>query len=100
MTECYKEIPHIIHYFWFGNNEKPRIVLDCIDSWKKFFPGWKIIEWNEDNYNIDKSSYTKEAYSQRKWAFVSDYARFDVLYEYGGIYLDTDAEVIKDLSPV
>lgn len=97
MTECYKEIPHIIHYFWFGKNEKPKIVLDCIDSWKKYFPGWKIIEWNEENYDLDKSIYMKEAYSQRKWAFVSDYARFDVLYEYGGIYLDVDVEFIKKL---
>lgn len=90
-------IPHIIHYFWFGGNEKPEIVLKCIASWKRYFPGWEIIEWNESNYDIHKCAYIKEAYEKKKWAFVSDYARFDILYRHGGIYFDTDVEVIRKL---
>lgn len=90
-------IPHIIHYFWFGGAEKPKVVLDCIESWKRYFPGWEIKEWNEENYNINKCQYMIDAYQLKKYAFVSDYARFDVLNEYGGIYLDVDVEFIKPL---
>ena len=90
-------IPQIIHYCWFGHNQKPEEVEKCIDSWRKFFPGWEIKEWNESNYDINKVDYMKEAYGLKKWAFVSDYARFDVLYEYGGIYVDVDVEFVKPL---
>ena len=90
-------IPHIIHYIWFGGAEKPKVVLECIESWRRFFPGWEIKEWNESNYNINKCQYMIDAYQLKKYAFVSDYARFDVLYEYGGIYLDVDVEFIKPL---
>lgn len=90
-----RNIPKVIHYFWFGGNEKPEIVKKCIDSWKRFFPDYEIKEWNEDNYDIYKAQYMQEAYQCKKWAFVSDYARFDVLYNYGGIYFDTDVEVLK-----
>lgn len=93
-------IPKIIHYCWFGKNPLPELALKCIDSWKKFFPDYEIKQWNEDNYDVNKISYTKEAYSEKKYAFVSDYARFDILYEYGGIYFDTDVEVIKDMSEI
>ena len=92
-------IPKKIHYFWFGNNPKPEIVEKCLESWKKYFPEYEIIEWNETNYDVTKCAYVKEAYECRKWAFVSDYARFDILYHYGGIYFDTDVEVLKKFPP-
>lgn len=89
-------IPKLIHYCWFSGNPKPTSVQKCIDSWRKFLPDYQIIEWNEDNFNIKKSiSYVKEAYSSKKWAFVTDYVRLKVLFEQGGIYFDTDVEVFK-----
>lgn len=90
-------IPKIIHYCWFGRNNKSQEILDCLDSWKRFFPGWEIKEWNEDNYDISKYPYASDAYALKKWAFVSDIVRLDVLYEYGGVYLDVDVEFIKPL---
>lgn len=90
-------IPKIIHYCWFGHNEMPQAIKDCMASWKKFFPDWQIIEWNEFNYDVHKIPYTSDAYNFKKWAFVSDYARCDVLYQYGGVYLDVDVEFIKPL---
>lgn len=98
MEKSISEIPHIIHYCWFGGAEKPTIVNKCIESWKIFFPDWKIIEWNESNYNVNKSEYMRSACQAGRWAFVSDYARFDILYEQGGIYLDVDVEFVKPLS--
>lgn len=92
-------IPKIIHYCWFGGKPKPKLVLHCIESWKKYCPDYEIKEWNEQNYDISRCSYMHEAYKAGKWAFVSDYARIDILYQYGGIYLDTDVEVIKPLDP-
>lgn len=93
-------IPKIIHYCWFGRNPLPELALHCIESWKKFLPDYEIKEWNEDNYDVHKIPYISEAYNAKKYAFVSDYARFDILYQYGGIYFDTDVEVIKDLTPI
>lgn len=90
-------IPKIIHFCWFGRNPKPSLVLRCIESWKKYMPGYEIVEWNEDTYDIYKSDFVKEAYEAKKWAFVSDYARFDVIEEYGGIYFDTDVELLKPI---
>lgn len=90
-------IPKKIHYCWFGRNPKADIVLKCIESWKKYMPEYEIIEWNEDNYDIDKCVYIKEAYAEKKWAFVSDYVRFDVLNNFGGIYFDTDVELLKSI---
>ena len=90
-------ISKIIHYCWFGKNEKPQVVINCIDTWSKFFSDWKIIEWNEDNYDLSGNKYIEDAYKLKKWAFVSDIVRLDVLYRYGGIYLDTDVEFIKPL---
>ncbi|OUP22364.1 hypothetical protein B5F29_01080 [Lachnoclostridium sp. An196] len=90
-------IPQIIHYCWFGKNKKPQIAVDCIETWKHFFPGWEIIEWNEDNYDLTSIPYIDDAYKLKKWAFVSDLVRLDVLYRYGGIYLDVDVEFIKCL---
>jgi hypothetical protein len=89
------KIPKKIHYCWFGGREKPGIVKKCIESWKRQLPDYEIIEWNEHNFNIDLNSYVKEAYSAQKYAFVSDYVRVYALYNYGGIYLDTDVEVFK-----
>lgn len=93
-----EKIPKIIHYCWFGKGEKSNIILDCIKSWKEQLPDYKIIEWNESNCNIDEIPYVSEAYKQKKWAFVSDYFRFKVLYEYGGIYMDTDVMVYSTLN--
>lgn len=88
-------IPKIVHYCWFGGQEKPDEVKQCIASWRKYLPGWEICEWNETNFDIDRYLYTKEAYALKKWAFVSDVARLQILYENGGIYLDVDVEFIK-----
>lgn len=93
-------IPKKIHYCWFGGNPLPKSAKKCIASWKKFFPDYEIIQWNEDNYDVNKIQYTKEAYEAKKYAFVSDYARFDILYQYGGIYFDTDVEVIKSFDEI
>ncbi len=93
-------IPRIIHYFWFGRGVKPENVKKCIESWEKLCPDFEIKEWNEDNYDIHKHPYMEKAYEEKRWAFVSDYARLDVLFQYGGIYLDTDVEILKDLSPL
>ncbi|CBK75173.1 Mannosyltransferase OCH1 and related enzymes [Butyrivibrio fibrisolvens 16/4] len=94
------KIPKKIHYFWFGGAAKPNSVLRCIDSWKKFCPDFEIIEWNENNYDIHKHPFMEKAFNDKKWAFISDYARLDVLIQQGGIYLDTDVEVLKDLAPL
>ena len=91
-----RTIPKIVHYCWFGNGEKPREVLDCIASWKAKLPGYEFMEWNESNFDVAGSiSYVKQAYEARKFAFVSDYARIQALYRFGGIYFDTDVEVLK-----
>lgn len=87
-----------IHYCWFGKNKKSKLIKKCIDSWKKYCPNYEIKEWNEDNFDINCCQYVKEAYENKKWAFVSDYCRFFILYNYGGIYLDTDVEIIKPID--
>ncbi|MFR3139837.1 MAG: glycosyltransferase family 32 protein [Lacrimispora saccharolytica] len=94
------EIPKIIHYCWFGRNQLPEDAVKCINSWKKFFPGYEIREWNEDNFDINICAYVKEAYDNKRWAFVSDYARFWILYNYGGLYFDTDVEAIKSFDDI
>lgn len=91
-------IPKIIHYFWFGHGELPKTEKMCIESWKKFCPDYEIIRWDESNYDITKNEYMKEAYSAGKWGFISDYARLDILYQYGGFYLDTDVELLRSLD--
>lgn len=91
-------IPKIIHYCWFGNNPKPSLINKCIASWKKYLKDYKIIEWNENNFNFDNNKYAKKAYQEKKYAFVSDYVRAYVLKEYGGFYLDTDVEVFKSFD--
>ena len=93
-------IPKTIHYIWFGEKQKPDKVLECIESWKKYCPDYTIIEWNESNYDISQSQFAYEAMLEGKWAFVSDYARLDIIYKHGGIYLDTDVELLKSLDPL
>ena len=93
-------IPKVIHYCWFGGNPLPSLAIKCIKSWKKFCPDYEIIEWNESNFDIDSNEYIKEAYALKKYAFVSDYARFKILYEYGGVYFDTDVELIKPIDEI
>ena len=93
-------IPKKIHYCWFGRNPLPKSALKCIASWRKFFPDYEIIEWNEDNFDVNSIPYTAQAYEAKKYAFVSDYARFKILYEHGGIYFDTDVEVIKPFDDI
>lgn len=93
-------IPKKIHYCWFGGNEKPQIVKECIDSWKSKCPDYEIIEWNENNFDVNISNYSKEAFDKKKWAFVSDYARLWIVLNHGGIYLDTDVKLIKSLDEV
>ena len=92
-----KLIPKKIHYFWFGG-EKPEEVLRYIETWKKYAPEYEIIEWNESNCNIKENRYVKEAYENKKYAFVADYFRLKILYEEGGIYLDTDMELKKEID--
>lgn len=99
MTENNKnKIPKIIHYCWFGYNPKNDLILKCIESWKKYLPDYKIIEWNEDNFDVNYHPYTKEAYENKKWAFVSDIARLKILYTQGGVYLDTDMFILKNVD--
>lgn len=94
----YQMIPKIIHYCWFGGTELPDLAIKCIESWKKYCPDYKILRWDESNYDIKKNRYMLEAYQNKKWGFVPDYARLDIIYSYGGIYLDTDVELIKSLD--
>ena len=93
-------IPKVIHYCWFGRNPLPESAKKYIASWRKFFPDYEIKEWNEDNFDVNIIPYTAEAYSAKKYAFVSDYARFWILYRYGGLYFDTDVEVIKPMDDI
>ena len=88
----------IIHYIWFGGNPISELTKKCIQTWKKFLPDFEIKEWNESNFDVNQCPFVKEAYEQKKWAFVADYTRFKVLEEYGGIYLDTDMEITADIS--
>lgn len=93
-------IPKIIHYCWVGGNPKPQSVLYCIESWKRFCPDYEIREWNETNYDFSKNEYMRQAYKARKWGFVPDYARLDIVYTHGGIYFDTDVELLRSLDPL
>ena len=93
-------IPKIIHYCWFGGNPLPPLALECIASWKKYLPDYEIRQWDESNFDVNMIPYTAEAYKQKKYAFVSDFARFWIIYHYGGLYFDTDVEVIKPLDDI
>lgn len=93
-------IPKVIHYCWFGRGQKPPLAEKCIASWRKFLSDYEIKEWNEGNYDVNAIPYTAEAYAAKKYAFVSDYARFDILYRYGGVYFDTDVEIIRPMDDI
>ena len=93
-------IPKVIHNCWFGRNPLPPLAQRCIESWQNLLPDYEIKEWNEDNFDVNSIPYTAEAYAVGKYAFVSDYARFWVLYKYGGLYFDTDVELIRPLDDV
>lgn len=93
-------IPKIIHYCWFGGNPLPKSAEKCILSWKKYLPEYEIKEWNETNFDINIIPYTRDAYKSKKFAYVSDYARFWILYHYGGLYFDVDVEVIRPMDDI
>lgn len=94
-------IPKIIHYCWFGGNELPPSAKKCIKSWKKYCKGYEIIKWDESNFDISSAPlYVRQAYDAKKWAFVTDYVRLAVVFEHGGIYFDTDVEVIRSFNPL
>ena len=94
------EIPKTIHYCWFGGNPLGGRELACIESWRKFLPNYEIVRWDESNFDVHCCDYVSEAYGAKKWAFVSDYARFAILYEHGGLYFDTDVELIKPIDDI
>lgn len=91
-------IPKIIHYCWFGRGEKPELAMRCIESWREICPDYQIVEWNEDTFDIYSNLYVKEAYEAKKYAFVTDYVRLYAMYHQGGIYMDTDVRVLKQLD--
>lgn len=91
-------IPKTIHYCWFGRAPKPKLAERCIASWRKYCPDYELIEWNEDNFDVNMNGYTRMCYEQKKYAFLSDYARLWTVNKYGGFYFDTDVEIIKSLS--
>lgn len=97
-TANYMGIPKKIHYCWFGDGEMSQLEKKCIESWKKYCPDCEIIEWNESNYDVTKNQYMYQAYENKKWGFVSDYARLDIVYQNGGVYFDTDVELIKPID--
>ena len=93
-------IPKIIHYCWFGKNQKTNEILECIASWKRTCPDFEIKEWNEGNFLVGDFPFAKQMYHEKKWAFVTDYARLQILYEHGGFYLDTDMLLLQSLEPL
>ena len=93
-------IPRVIHYCWFGGNELTPLAKKCIASWRQFFPDYEIKEWNEQNFDVNQVMFTEEAYKLKNYAYVSDYVRFWVLYHFGGMYFDTDVEVIRPMNDV
>lgn len=93
-------IPKIIHYCWFGGEPKPKSVLRCIRSWQKYCPDFEIREWTEKDFDVTQHEFTRQAYEAKAWGFVTDYIRLWAIYHYGGIYMDTDVQVLKDLTPL
>lgn len=91
-------IPKKIHYCWFGRGKKPKLARRCIESWKRYCPEYEIIEWNEDNFDLNENEYVKYCFENRKWAYLSDYVRLSVVNQYGGIYFDTDVELIASID--
>ena len=95
-------IPKTLHYMWFGGKQMPSICKECIESWHKVLPSdWSFQFWNEDNYDVEtKNNFVLQAYRSGNYAFVSDYARWDILHRYGGVYVDTDVFLLKDITPL
>jgi mannosyltransferase OCH1-like enzyme len=93
-----KAIPKIIHFCWFGGKPLSALGKKCLASWEKYLPEYQIMRWDENNFDVNSVPYTKESYQLKKYAFVSDYVRYKVLYDFGGIYMDTDVEVLKNLD--
>ncbi len=93
-------INKVIHYCWFGGNPLDSTGIKCLESWKKFFPEYEIVQWNENNFDVTSIDFMAQAYKDKKWAFVSDVARLLVVYEYGGLYFDTDVEVIRSYEDI
>ena len=92
-------IPKKIHYCWFGNGEKPELAIKCIESWKTHCPDYELVEWNEQSFDIDSAPlYVRQAYENKKWAFITDYVRLYAMVNYGGVYMDTDVEVIENID--
>jgi len=100
LGEMYMSIPKIIHYCWFGGGEFSDLMKRCMESWHEFCPDYEIIEWNESNVDLSKCQYAQDALANKKWSYVTDYVRNYVVYEYGGIYLDTDVMLEKNLDPL
>lgn len=91
-------IPKIIHYCWFGRGQMPELGVKCIESWKKFLPDYQLMLWNEDSFDVNQLRFTREAYAQKRYAFVTDYVRLWALNTYGGVYMDTDVEIIRNID--
>ena len=94
-----QQIPKVIHYVWFGRGKKSPLIKHCIKSWRKVMPDYEVIEWNEDNFDVNMNTYCRQAYEKGKYAFAADYARLWILYNHGGIYMDTDVAAFKSLEP-
>ena len=93
-----EQIPRIIHYCWFGGKPLPSLAKKCLKSWKKYLPDYKVICWDENSFDVYAHPFTKEAFESKKWAFITDYVRLYVLNEVGGVYMDSDVEVIKPID--
>lgn len=98
MIDQRSKIPKKIHYCWFGGKELPDFLKECMESWNRYCPDYEILRWDENNFDINKYEYTRQAAARKKWGFISDVARLDILYNYGGIYLDTDVKLLKSLD--
>lgn len=100
MSAAAGPMPRVVHYCWFGRGPKPGLAVKCMNSWRKHLRGWQFVEWNEDRFDVRSVPYVREAYEAGKYAFVSDYVRLHALYHHGGVYMDTDVEVLKPLEPL
>ena len=92
------KIPKVIHYCWFGRGEKSELMKACMESWRVYCPDWEIIEWNENNFDVNFCPYASRAYAQKRWGFMTDAARLKIIHEHGGVYLDTDVELLRPID--